>query len=99
MADRDLTALGRPPTAHWAEGSPWSRESPLFIGRVAALARDPAVLSRTGDITRSWELAREYGEALTEILPSLGFIEEGLRRQVEWLDIMSGRARTHLNRD
>ena len=37
-------------------------ESPLFVGRaVAALAQDPAVLARSGDVYSSWELAREYG--------------------------------------
>jgi NAD(P)-dependent dehydrogenase (short-subunit alcohol dehydrogenase family) len=36
-------------------------ESPLFVGRaVAALAQDPDVLARSGDIYSSWELAREY---------------------------------------
>jgi NAD(P)-dependent dehydrogenase (short-subunit alcohol dehydrogenase family) len=37
-------------------------ESPLFVGRaVAALAADPKVIERSGDIYSSWELAREYG--------------------------------------
>ena len=37
-------------------------ESPLFVGRaVAALAQDPDVLARSGDVYSSWELAREYG--------------------------------------
>ena len=37
-------------------------ESPLFVGRaVAALAADPKVLDRSGDILSSWELARQYG--------------------------------------
>ena len=37
-------------------------ESPLFVGRaVAALAQDPAILERSGDVYSSWELAREYG--------------------------------------
>ena len=36
-------------------------ESPLYIGRaVAALAADPAILKRTGQLFSSWELAREY---------------------------------------
>jgi NAD(P)-dependent dehydrogenase (short-subunit alcohol dehydrogenase family) len=36
-------------------------ESPLFIGRaVAALAADPAVMKRTGQLFSSWEVAREY---------------------------------------
>ena len=36
-------------------------ESPLFVGRaVVALARDPAVLRRSGHLFSSWELGREY---------------------------------------
>ena len=37
-------------------------ESPLYVGRgVAALAADPEILARTGQLTSSWELARAYG--------------------------------------
>jgi len=37
-------------------------ESPLFVGRaVAALAADPKVLDRSGQLCSSWELSREYG--------------------------------------
>jgi NAD(P)-dependent dehydrogenase (short-subunit alcohol dehydrogenase family) len=37
-------------------------ESPIFVGRaVAALASDPEVLNRTGQLYGSWELARIYG--------------------------------------
>jgi hypothetical protein len=36
-------------------------ETPLYVGRaVAALAADPHVLSKTGQLLSSWELAREY---------------------------------------
>ncbi len=36
-------------------------ESPLFVGRaVAALASDPDIMSRTGQLCSSWELGREY---------------------------------------
>jgi NAD(P)-dependent dehydrogenase (short-subunit alcohol dehydrogenase family) len=36
-------------------------ESPLFIGRaVAALAQDPDVLNRSGQLLTSWELSRKY---------------------------------------
>ncbi|MBM3819831.1 MAG: SDR family NAD(P)-dependent oxidoreductase [Acidimicrobiia bacterium] len=36
-------------------------ESPLFVGRaIAALAADPGVLARTGQLLSSWELSREY---------------------------------------
>jgi NAD(P)-dependent dehydrogenase (short-subunit alcohol dehydrogenase family) len=37
-------------------------ETPLFVGRaVAALAQDPGVLARSGQLCTSWELSREYG--------------------------------------
>lgn len=37
-------------------------ESPVFVGQaIAALAQDPHVLKRTGQLLSSWELAREYG--------------------------------------
>src|ERR1051326_5018036 len=37
-------------------------ESPLFVGRaVAALAADPNVLARSGQLCSSWELARDFG--------------------------------------
>ena len=36
-------------------------ETPLFVGRaVAALAADPKVLEKSGQLTSSWELSREY---------------------------------------
>jgi NAD(P)-dependent dehydrogenase (short-subunit alcohol dehydrogenase family) len=36
-------------------------ETPLFVGRaVAALAADPRVIRKTGQLLSSWELAREY---------------------------------------
>ena len=51
----------------WREGGKSDRnflesESPLFVGRaVAALAADPNVLARTGQLLSSWQLSREYG--------------------------------------
>jgi NAD(P)-dependent dehydrogenase (short-subunit alcohol dehydrogenase family) len=53
--------------ANWREGgkkdpSFMESESPLLVGRaVAALAADPKVMERSGDVTSSWELARQYG--------------------------------------
>src|SRR5580698_10090874 len=50
----------------WREGGKKDRnflesESPLFVGRaVAALAGDPAILERSGQLLSSWELGREY---------------------------------------
>jgi NAD(P)-dependent dehydrogenase (short-subunit alcohol dehydrogenase family) len=62
-------------------------ESPLFVGRaVVALAGDPKVLDRSGDVLSSWEMAREYGfddydgrrpdwgVLFGKIAPSFGFV-------------------------
>ncbi|MCI0640902.1 MAG: SDR family NAD(P)-dependent oxidoreductase [Gemmataceae bacterium] len=80
-------------------------ESPLFIGRaVAALAADPKVLERSGDVTSSWELARQYDvvdadgrrpdwAALWEqIASSFPGFQEGFRREMRWLDRLARRA-------
>jgi NAD(P)-dependent dehydrogenase (short-subunit alcohol dehydrogenase family) len=41
-------------------------ETPLFVGRaVAALAADPKIMARTGQLFSSWEVAREYN--LTDV--------------------------------
>jgi hypothetical protein len=51
---------------NWREGGKTDRnflesESPLFVGRaVVALAGDPAILERSGQLFSSWELGREY---------------------------------------
>ena len=84
-------------------------ESPLFVGRaIAALAQDPDVLARSGDLTSSWELAREYGftdadgerrdwgEHFEEIAPSMPMFREGLPRLIRWLDLIAGRAKRYL---
>jgi NAD(P)-dependent dehydrogenase (short-subunit alcohol dehydrogenase family) len=86
-------------------------ESPLFVGRaVAALAADPKVLARSGDITSSWELGREYG--LTdadgsrpdwgplheEFVSSMKWFREGLQRYVTRLERHASRARSYLGR-
>ena len=52
---------------NWREGAKKNpsfieSETPLFAGRaVAALAADPKVLSKSGKVLSSWNLAREYG--------------------------------------
>ena len=84
-------------------------ETPLFIGRaVAALAQDPDVLARSGDLTSSWELAREYGftdadgqrsdwgKHFEAIAPSMPMFKEGLPRLIAWLDRISSRAQRYL---
>src|ERR1700683_193008 len=51
----------------WREGGKKDKnflesESPLFVGgAVAALAADPAILEKSGQLFSSWELGREYG--------------------------------------
>jgi hypothetical protein len=53
--------------ANWQDGGAkdsnfLESESPLFVGRaVAALAQDPRMLERTGQLWSSWELSRDYG--------------------------------------
>jgi len=49
--------------AHWRERPALARtESPRYLGRaVVALAADPRVLDRTGQVLRVADLAREYG--------------------------------------
>jgi NAD(P)-dependent dehydrogenase (short-subunit alcohol dehydrogenase family) len=105
--------------SNWQDGGKRDKnflesESPLFIGRaVAALAQDPNVFDRTGDLTSSWELGREYGftdadgsrpdwgENWVRIMPSMPWLEEGLQRQIDWLDRISNRAKSYStgNRD
>jgi NAD(P)-dependent dehydrogenase (short-subunit alcohol dehydrogenase family) len=99
--------------ANWRDGGKKDKnflesESPLFIGRgVAALAADPNVFERSGDILSSWELGRHYG--LTDadgrrpdwgvhgatIFESTGFAE-AFRRHVTFLERMTERARQYV---
>jgi NAD(P)-dependent dehydrogenase (short-subunit alcohol dehydrogenase family) len=86
-------------------------ESPLYIGRaVAALAADPKIIERTGQLFSSWELAREYkfsdvdgtrpdwGKLKIDFsgMPAdvLTYFRIGGRLTLEWLD----RATTRLKR-
>jgi NAD(P)-dependent dehydrogenase (short-subunit alcohol dehydrogenase family) len=86
-------------------------ESPLFIGRcVAALAADPNVFERSGDILSSWELGRHYG--LTDydgrrpdwaahgakIFESTPFAD-AFRRHVLFLQRMTARASQYVGAD
>jgi NAD(P)-dependent dehydrogenase (short-subunit alcohol dehydrogenase family) len=42
--------------SNWLES-----ETPMFVGRaIVALAQDPAVMARTGQLLSSWQLGREY---------------------------------------
>jgi NAD(P)-dependent dehydrogenase (short-subunit alcohol dehydrogenase family) len=85
-------------------------ESPLFVGRaLVALATDPSMLERTGQLFSSWEVARNYG--LTDIdgrrpdwgkleidysqvpQPMLDAIGDGIEVQAAWLELLSKRTR------
>jgi NAD(P)-dependent dehydrogenase (short-subunit alcohol dehydrogenase family) len=86
-------------------------ESPLYIGRaVAALAADPNIMDRTGQLFSSWELAREY--KFTDVdgtrpdwgrlkidfsgMPPdfLAYFRIGGRLTLEWLDRVTTRLKT-----
>jgi len=87
-------------------------ETPLFIGRaVAALAADPNVLARSGDLTSSWEVAREYGFAdadgrqadwgrhweKIQHESAYRWLRESLQRHVAWLERVARRGSGYLN--
>jgi NAD(P)-dependent dehydrogenase (short-subunit alcohol dehydrogenase family) len=86
-------------------------ESPLYIGRaVAALAADPKLMKRTGQLFSSWELAREYkftdvdgtrpdwGRVKIDFsgMPPdfLTYFRIGGRLTVEWLDRVTTRLKS-----
>jgi NAD(P)-dependent dehydrogenase (short-subunit alcohol dehydrogenase family) len=86
-------------------------ESPLYIGRaVAALAADPKILERTGQLFSSWELAREYkftdadgrrpdwGRLKIDFsgMPPdfLAYFRIGGRLTLEWLDRVTARLKS-----
>jgi NAD(P)-dependent dehydrogenase (short-subunit alcohol dehydrogenase family) len=85
-------------------------ESPLYVGRaVAALATDAKVLARTGDVTCSWDVAREFGftdadgsrpdwgrHCQENVIPSMKWMKEGLQRYVDLLERHAGRVRGYL---
>jgi NAD(P)-dependent dehydrogenase (short-subunit alcohol dehydrogenase family) len=87
-------------------------ETPLYLGQaVAALAADPKVMRRTGAITSSYELVREYGftdydgrqphlddHVAQEVVPSLKWMRDGIERHVAWLDRISERGKRYLGK-
>jgi NAD(P)-dependent dehydrogenase (short-subunit alcohol dehydrogenase family) len=101
---------------NWREGGNKDRnflesESPLFVGRaIVALATDPAIAERTGQLFSSWEVAREYG--LTDIdgrrpdwgrleidyseipKPMVEAIKDAVEVQAAWLELLSKRTRS-----
>ncbi len=85
-------------------------ESPLFVGRaVAALAQDPDVLARSGQLLSSWELARAYkftdydgrrpdwGKLAIDFsgLPAslVDVFRTGTQLQLDWLTTLAKRTR------
>lgn len=103
---------------NWREAGKQDRnflesESPLFVGRVvAALAADPNILARTGQLFSSWEAARECG--ITDVdgrRPDWGALDidfsmhppellelmrTGARIELEWLEALAQRTRRFL---
>ena len=88
-------------------------ESPLFVGRaVAALAADPDVLARSGQLLSSWELARAYrftdydgrrpdwGRLAIDFSvlppPFIDWFRTGSRLQIAWLETLADRTRQFL---
>jgi NAD(P)-dependent dehydrogenase (short-subunit alcohol dehydrogenase family) len=103
--------------ATWRDGGRKDRhflqsESPLFVGRaVAALAADPRVMARSGQITSSWELARAYGftdadgsrpdwgrHFTEEVVPSIAWMRAALERHLALLETHAARTRAYLSR-
>lgn len=85
-------------------------ESPLFVGRaVAALAADPDVIARSGQLYGSWELGRTYGLVdadgrrpdwgatdidFSQLPPALvAYFRTGTRIQLDWLRTVSRRTK------
>lgn len=85
-------------------------ESPLFVGRaVAALAADPNVLARSGDVYSSWDLARDYGftdadgsrpdwgaHFAKEVVPGMPWMRAGVERHLRQLERHARRVREYL---
>src|SRR5581483_10277690 len=99
--------------ATWREGGKkdsnfLESESPMFVGRaVAALAADPQMLAKSGQLLSSWELAREYQftdhdgrrpdwgalkiDWSTLPPPLVALFRRALRMQGEWLKAVTRR--------
>jgi NAD(P)-dependent dehydrogenase (short-subunit alcohol dehydrogenase family) len=90
-------------------------ESPLYVGRaVAALAQDPKIMSRTGQLLSSWELAREYRFTdadgsrpdwstseidFSQLPPELvTYIRTGGAISIEWLKTLTKRTQRFMKR-
>lgn len=102
--------------AGWRDGAKKDKhflfsETPLFIGRaIAALAADPDVMRHSGDLTSSWELAREYGVTdedgsrpdwgahWKDVMIEMPALAEGLARQAQWLERVARRLNGYLQK-
>ncbi len=90
-------------------------ESPLYVGRaVAALAADPQIMKRTGQLFSSWGLSREYGfndvdgrrpdwgalDIDFSTLPKwlVDLMRTGTKLQVAWAETIAERTRDFLRR-
>jgi hypothetical protein len=90
-------------------------ETPLFVGRaVAALAADPAILERSGQLFSSWEVGREYrlvdadgrrpdwGAVQIDFSglprPLVDLMRTGSEIQLRWLRTLTGRTKQFLKR-
>ena len=104
--------------SNWREGGKKDKnflesESPLFVGRaVAALAQDPKVLDRSGQLLSSWQLSREYkftdydgrrpdwGRLAIDfsVLPAtfVDMFRTGTQLQLEWLNTVAKHTREFL---
>ena len=104
--------------ANWRDGGKKDKnflesESPLYVGRaVAALAQDPKILTRTGHLFSSWELAHDYGFVDVDgrrpdwgsLKPDfsglpmqlLNIIETGFKLQRDWLAAIAARTDRYL---
>lgn len=104
--------------ANWRDGGKKDKnflesESPLFVGRaVVALAQEPRIMERSGQLFSSWELGREYkftdadgrrpdwGAIEIDFSRHPSFLLElmriGAQMQLEWLDAISRRTKRFL---
>ena len=101
--------------ANWRDGGKrdsnfLQSETPLFVGRaVSALAADPHVIERSGQLYSSWELARDYGFTdadgsrpdwgshtidWTGFPPDfMAYFRDGGAMQLKWLEAVTERTR------
>jgi NAD(P)-dependent dehydrogenase (short-subunit alcohol dehydrogenase family) len=85
-------------------------ETPLFVGRaVAALAGDPEILARSGMLTSSWEVAREFGFTDVDgtrpdwgrhwtdaVIPAMPWMRKSTERYVAYLERLITQAKADL---